>query len=144
VTEPEEGAALEAGRIYIAPGDRHLMVRDGHIGIERSERVRFSRPSIDVLFKSVAEVYGPHVIGVLLSGYGLDGVAGLQAIRIRGGTTIVQDPSDARAPYLPRAAVAADGIDLTLPLHDIGPAIGRLVSEGARPASPPTEDTAAE
>jgi two-component system chemotaxis response regulator CheB len=144
VTEPEDGAALEVARVYLAPGDRHLIVRDGRIGIEHSERVRFSRPSIDVLFESVAKVYGPRAIGVLLSGYGSDGVAGLHTIRAQGGTTIVQDPSEARAPHLPRAAIAADGIDLTLPLREIGPAIGRLVPKAISSPSMPSDDIAAQ
>ena len=144
VTEPADETALQRGHVYVAPGDRHLVVRDGRIGIEHSKRVKFSRPSIDVLFESVASVYGPHAIGVLLSGYGFDGIAGLQAIKGGGGTTIVQDPSDARAPHLPKAAVAADGFDMTLPLRDIGPAIGRLVSEAARRTTQPSGDIAAE
>ncbi|HKZ04769.1 MAG TPA: chemotaxis protein CheB [Methylomirabilota bacterium] len=104
VTEPADGDVLKPDQIYVAPGDRHLIVPDGRIRVEFSERVRFARPSINVLFESVAHAYGPRVIGVLLSGYGSDGAAGLHAI-------------------------AADGIDLTLPLREIGPAIGRLVSE---------------
>ena len=92
----------------------------------------------------VAEVYGPQAIGVVLSGYGSDGVMGLQAIRAGGGTTIVQDPTEARAPHLPRAAVAAYGNDKSLPLADIGPAIARLVARPTRRRLAIAEDTAAE
>ena len=96
--------------------------------IERSAKVQFARPSIDVLFASVARIYGPHAIGVVLSGFGRDGARGIQAIRAAGGQTVVQDPADARYPHLPRAAISADGIGHVLPLEDIAPALTKLVT----------------
>jgi CBS domain-containing protein len=113
--------------VYLAPADIHLAVVDGRVRLDPSPKVAFSRPSIDVLFSSVARIGGPRAIGVLLSGYGRDGVMGLHAIKARGGRTIVQDPADTQFGELPRAAMQADGIDLVLPLRDIAAALTRLV-----------------
>jgi two-component system chemotaxis response regulator CheB len=121
---------LTAGTVYLAPADQHLLVNDGHLEVQQTERINFSRPSIDVLFQSVAKIYGQRAIGVLLSGAGRDGATGLHAIKARGGMTVVQDPGQAKFPSLPRAAIAADGIDFVLPIESIGPTLMRLVSIG--------------
>src|SRR5262245_9079937 len=130
VKEVKGGEPLTAGTVYVAPADQHLLVNDGHLEVKQTEKIYFSRPSIDVLFKSVAKIYGDRAIGVLLSGAGRGGATGLHAIKARGGTTVVQDPRQARFPNLPRAAIAADGIDFVLPIESIGPALTRLVSIG--------------
>jgi two-component system chemotaxis response regulator CheB len=103
------GEQLQTGSVYVAPPDLHLTVVDGSVGLDRGPKVSFSRPSIDVLFRSVARVCGGRSVGVLLSGGGSDGAAGLAAIRRAGGVTIVQDPLEARVPALPLAGLAADG-----------------------------------
>jgi len=138
VREASAGEVIRAGTAYVAPPGVHLVVNDGRVQLEQSPKVQFTRPSIDVLFESVARIYGARAIGVLLSGFGRDGARGLQAIKARGGTTVVQAPEDARYPYLAQAAIAADGIDLTLPLVEIGPALMRLVSadDGGGSAQP--------
>ena len=82
---------------------------DGHVGLDRGAKVSFSRPSIDVLFNSVAKACGARSVAVLLSGGGSDGADGLAAIRQAGGITIVQDPSEAVASAMPSAAIARDG-----------------------------------
>jgi two-component system, chemotaxis family, protein-glutamate methylesterase/glutaminase len=126
----KEGAALdvlEPGHVYLAPPDAHLVVEDGHLQLKHSGRVSFARPSIDVLFRSVAKAYGPRAVGVLLSGGGTDGALGLQWIRDGGGATIVQDPKEAKFPYLPAAAIAADGIDFKVPLAEISPTLLAIV-----------------
>ncbi|HXU88231.1 MAG TPA: chemotaxis protein CheB, partial [Methylomirabilota bacterium] len=92
--------------------------------------VNFSRPSIDVLFDSVATVYGKHAIAVILSGGGSDGARGLQAIHRAGGRTIVLAPAEARIPSMPTAAIALDGIDFVLNLDQIGPRVVELVEKG--------------
>jgi two-component system chemotaxis response regulator CheB len=84
---------LTPGHMYLAPPDAHLVVDDGQLDLDRSGKVSFARPSIDVLFASVARVYGERAVGVILSGAGADGARGLQAIRAAGGVTIVQDPA---------------------------------------------------
>src|SRR5262245_41677293 len=95
VREPSTGEAILPRTVYLAPSGAHLVVDDGRVELEQSKKVQFARPSIDVLFGSVARIYGGHAIGVLLSGGGRDGARGLQAIRAAGGQTIVQDPADA-------------------------------------------------
>src|SRR5262245_26253030 len=134
----KEAAALDnlvPGHIYFAPPDVHLMVKDDRLQLQQSAKVTFARPSIDVLFESVARAYGPRAIGVILSGAGSDGARGLQAIRAGGGITIVQDPKEAKFGTLPKAAIAADGIDCKVSLDDIGPTILAIV-ERRRDASP--------
>src|SRR5262245_5887502 len=111
VKEVKGGEPLIAGTVYVAPADGHLLVNDGHLEVKQTERVNCSRPSMDVLFKSVAKIYRTRAIGVLLSGAGRDGAIGLHAIKARGGTTFIQDPGQAKFPALPRAAIEADGID---------------------------------
>ena len=118
---------LERGHVYIAPPDAHLVVDDGHLQLKHTERVAFARPSIDVLFGSVASTYGPRAVGVIMSGAGSDGARGLQAIRAGGGATIVQDPDEAKFPRLPKAAIEADGIDFRIPLSEISPTILAIV-----------------
>jgi two-component system chemotaxis response regulator CheB len=101
----------------VAGGNRHLAVRDGHLAVIDAPKVQYSRPSIDVLFESLARTYGARVIGVLLSGANVDGAAGIQAIRRAGGTTVVQTPSEAAHSRMPAAVIAAaDGIDFVLPI----------------------------
>jgi two-component system chemotaxis response regulator CheB len=119
--------ALERGHVYLAPPDAHMVVDDDHVQLKHTERVAFARPSIDVLFESVAKAYGPRAVGVILSGAGRDGARGLQAIRVSGGATIVQDPDEAKFAYLPKAAIAADGIDFRVPLSEISPTILAIV-----------------
>jgi len=128
VKEPVTGEPLQAGVVYVAPAGLHLTVADGHAALSAGPKVSFSRPSIDVLFDSVARVCGPRSVGVLLSGGGSDGAAGLAAIRRAGGATIVQDPAEALAPYMPRAALATDGHRVAR-IDDIAEAIRLAVTE---------------
>ena len=116
------------GTVYVASPDMHLVVEEEHVRLTRSQPIRFSRPSIDVLFASIAKGYGQHAIAVILSGTGSDGADGIRAIKAAGGVAIAQDPRGAEYPAMPRAAVASGGVDLVLPLSDIGPALTRLVS----------------
>ena len=119
---------VEAGMVYVASPGTHLMVEEAHVRLTQSKPIHFSRPSIDVLFDSIAKGYGRHAIAVILSGTGSDGVDGVRAIKAAGGTTIVQDPRHAEHSAMPRAAMASGAVDLVLPLEDIGPALGRLVN----------------
>jgi two-component system chemotaxis response regulator CheB len=128
--------ALTPGHVYLAPPGVHLVVDDGQLDLDRSGKVSFARPSIDVLFESVAKAYGGRAVGVILSGAGADGARGLQAIRAAGGVTIVQDPAEARFSRLPEAAIAADGIDFTVPLAEIAPTILAVVSRRSEVPAP--------
>jgi two-component system chemotaxis response regulator CheB len=128
VKQAADGEAIQRGTIYIAQPDMHMIVRGQHLVLTDTEQVHFSRPSIDLLFHSVADTYGDRAIGVILSGSGVDGADGVRAIHSKGGTTIVQDPASAAHAGMPRAARATNCVDFTLPLEEIGPALASLVS----------------
>lgn len=131
VEEARNGQVVAASTIYVAPPGFHLVVHGGRLALTGTEVVHFTRPSVDTLFMSVAEEYAQHAIGVILTGTGTDGAAGVRAIKARGGVTIVEDPASAAHAGMPGAAVATGCVDLTLPLGDIGPTIARLVLAGA-------------
>src|SRR2546425_5849917 len=127
VKQATHGEHLQPSTVYIAQPDAHLLVRDGVLVLGDTVPVHFSRPSIDLLFGSVADAYGDRAIGIILSGTGMDGATGTRAIKGKGGTTIIQDPSSAAHPGMPNAARATGCVDFTLPLEEIGPAIVSLV-----------------
>jgi len=128
VREVDDKDEIERGRIYLAPPDYHLLVEPGSFALSTDERVRFARPSIDVLFESAADAYGSGVIGVVLTGANDDGASGLRRIAERGGIAIVQDPQTAERRAMPDAAIAA-GATVVLPLEAIGPYLGELCRE---------------
>jgi two-component system chemotaxis response regulator CheB len=123
VVDVEDKQPIEAGHVYLAPPDYHLLVERGSFALSVDERVQFARPSVDVLFESAADVYGVGVIGVILTGANQDGAAGLAEIKRRGGVAIVQDPAGAARRGMPEAAIAATVADAVLPLDEIGPFI---------------------
>jgi two-component system chemotaxis response regulator CheB len=125
----EDGEPIEAGRVYVASADRHLVVEAGHVRLTRAPRENHSRPAIDPLFRSAALVYGARVIGVILSGRLDDGTAGLWAVRERGGTTVVQDPDDAVHADMPRNALEYTVADHVVPARELGPLLVRLAGE---------------
>lgn len=111
VHEAHDKAPVAPGTIYFAPPDYHLLVDRGprhvpHLALSVDEPVNFSRPAIDVLFESAAEVYGECLLGMVLTGGNHDGAAGLVAVDRAGGQTIVQTPEDAQLAYMPEAALA--------------------------------------
>jgi two-component system chemotaxis response regulator CheB len=120
---------LEAGRVYVAPPDRHLVVKSGRALLTRAPRENHSRPAIDPLFRSAALAYGPRVIGVVVSGRLDDGTAGLWAVKERGGVAVVQDPDEATHPDMPRNALHYTVADHVVTAADMGPLLGRLVGE---------------
>jgi two-component system, chemotaxis family, protein-glutamate methylesterase/glutaminase len=136
---PEDGEALEYGRVYVAPPDHHLIVESGRARVAHSASENGVRPAVDPLFRSAARVYGGRVIAVVLTGTLDDGTAGIIAVREGGGVTIAQDPDEAFAPGMPRHAIASKCVDHVLPLRDIGLLIGALVEEEA-PARMPAAD----
>ncbi len=126
VREAEDKAAIEPGALFIAPPGYHLMVEDDHFALSTEDPVGWARPSIDVLFETAAETFGPRLIAVVLSGTGEDGAAGLAEVERHGGTAIVQAPDSAYANGMPRAAQAAAANEATLPLMFIGPYLVEL------------------
>lgn len=120
VSYAENGETFEAGRIYVAPADRHMLLKpDGTISVTYGPKENRFRPAIDPLFRSAAVAFGPDVTGVILSGGMDDGVSGLAAIRSAGGRTIVQSPEEAIVPDLPRNALRRVPVDHCLPVEEI-------------------------
>jgi two-component system, chemotaxis family, protein-glutamate methylesterase/glutaminase len=106
VKEVEEKELITGGYIYIAPGDYHLLVeKDKTLSLDYSEKVHFSRPSIDVGFQTAAEAYGPNAIGLLLSGASKDGTDGLRAINKAGGVSVIQAPGSSVVDFMPAHAL---------------------------------------
>src|SRR5687767_8151066 len=120
------GQRLEAGRIYVAPPDRHLLIEPGRVRVTRGPKENRFRPAIDPLFRSAAQVYGPAAIGVILTGNLDDGTAGLWAMKKLGGTAVVQDPSDALFPSMPTSALTHVPVDHCVPLSEMVPLLARL------------------
>jgi two-component system chemotaxis response regulator CheB len=125
----QQGEVIEPGRIYIAPPDRHLLVRTGWIELYRGPRENHCRPAIDPLFRTAARAYGPRVIGIVLSGALYDGSMGLLAIKTRGGMAIVQDPKEAIVDSMPRRAIERVTAEHILPVAEIAAALTDLVRQ---------------
>jgi two-component system, chemotaxis family, protein-glutamate methylesterase/glutaminase len=122
-----------AGRVIMAPPESHLAVSGGRLMLTADPPRHSCRPSVDVLFESIAREYGAAAIGVLLTGMGRDGAAGLLDMRRRGGFTIAQDEASSIVYGMPREAVRLGAAERELPLAEIGPALRAL-------ASPRSED----
>jgi len=129
VKQAQHGEPILPGIVYIAPPDEHLLVGPGRIQLAHSQLVHFSRPSIDLLFESVAGMYGSRSIGVVLSGSNRDGAMGIRAIKQAGGTTLVQDPETAEFPIMPRSAIATNCVDYVVPLQEFAGKIEQLCCE---------------
>jgi len=122
----KNGEALEPGRIYVAPPDRHLVVDDGVVRLTRSAPEGGHRPAVDTLFRTAARFHGARVVGVVLSGALDDGTAGLVAVKQRGGVTVVQDPEEALCADMPRNALENLHVDHCLPTAAIAALLDRL------------------
>ncbi|MDP9361539.1 MAG: chemotaxis protein CheB [Acidobacteriota bacterium] len=125
VVDAEDKQWIEAGHVYLAPADYHLLIERngarGELSLSVDERVHFSRPSIDVLFESAADAYSDGVVGIILTGANDDGARGAARVKARGGIVVVQDPATAEAPAMPRAAIEASPVDRILRLEEIAP-----------------------
>ena len=118
--EVEEKDKIAPCCVYLAPADYHVLIeKDETFALDYSEKLNFSRPSIDVSFISAAQVYGEKLTGILLSGANEDGAEGLKEIKECGGHTIVQDPEDAVVDYMPRQARLKSTIDEVLKTEGI-------------------------
>ncbi len=128
VEEVRDGEKLQAGRVYTAKPDRHLLVNpDGTVSLTQSELVHFVRPSADLLFESVAASYRDRAIAVVLTGSGSDGSMGVKAIKTTGGTVIVQDQQTSEFYGMPGAAIETGSVDFILPVDEIATALTTLV-----------------
>jgi two-component system chemotaxis response regulator CheB len=136
-----DGEKVLRRRVYVGRPDLHLMLNGNHVRVARGPKENFHRPSIDALFRTAAESYGPRVVGVVLTGNLDDGTAGLHAVKGFGGVAIVQDPREAVAPAMPRSALRNVKVNHCLPLAKIGPLLVRLATTrdipGSTKGSPP-------
>lgn len=126
VLEPEDKTPLQRGHVYLAPSDYHLLVEQGHLALSIDPPVWYARPSIDVLFESVADAYGPAAIGVVLTNSNADGAVGALAIKRAGGKVLVQDPETAESPVGPRAVLAMTEVDAVLSVEALAAELTRL------------------
>jgi two-component system chemotaxis response regulator CheB len=120
VREAADKQPIADGTVYFAGSGYHLSVeQDRTFSLSCEPPVHFARPAIDVLMSSAADVYGPELVGILLTGANYDGAAGMAQIHARGGLTVVQDPGEAQVPIMPQGAIDANRPDLVLPLAGI-------------------------
>lgn len=133
VEDAIDKAQINPGSLYFAPPDYHMLVDSGpQIALSVDEVVQYSRPSIDVLFESAADIYGTRLLGVLLTGGNEDGAAGMAYIARCGGSTIVQDPSEAMAATMPEGALKIMKPTHVLRLDHIRDLIVSLATKTAR------------
>lgn len=129
IKEADEKEMLLPGWIYIAPADYHLLIEeDGTLSLDVSEKVNYSRPSIDVTFSSAAAAYGSRLVAVLLSGANADGAMGMKEIHLSGGRNIVQDPADALVSYMPEQAIQVNRIDDVLNAKEIAALLNTIAT----------------
>lgn len=124
-SRPKHGAAIERGRIYVAPPDHYLLVKAGFIAMTQGPREYRRRPAVDPLFRSAALAYGSRVVGVVLSGSLDDGATGLVSDKAEGGVALVRDPAEALCDPMPQSAIQTGAVDRILP-------VGRNAAEIAR------------
>jgi two-component system, chemotaxis family, protein-glutamate methylesterase/glutaminase len=121
--------------VFVAPPDYHVLLGDGHFSLSVDEPVRYSRPSIDVLFESVADAFGAGAVGVVLTGANADGSAGLRRIVDAGGQAVVEDPGTAEVAVMPRSAIRAVPEAVVLPVERIGPHLVALLGGAVAPVA---------
>lgn len=127
VQEAVEKEKAEPNTIYIAPPDYHLLIEnDRTFSLDASEKVNFSRPSIDVTLESAASVYGENLVSLLLSGANSDGTEGFRDVMRMGGRTVVQNPETATVNYMPENALQQVGADAVLDPNEMAEYINRL------------------
>lgn len=133
VREAEDKEPVQPGTVYFAPNNYHLLVDQGpQLALSVDELVHHSRPSIDVLFESAADVYRKKLLGIILTGANDDGAQGLAAVRESGGITVVQDPASAQSPQMVLSAIKRRSPDHVLSLEDIAALLATLDSPHLR------------
>jgi two-component system chemotaxis response regulator CheB len=134
VKDAEEGEALAAGTVYLAPPRRHLVLRpDRTFHLMNGRTIKHLHSSANPLFESSAHALNGRVIAVVLTGSGTDATDGVQTVKGMGGTVIVQDPAETAFGGMPRAAIRTGTVDSILPLEDIGAELLRLAGDEPRP-----------
>lgn len=127
VVEIEDKTEIQVNMIYIVPSDYHLLFENKNtVSLDSSEKMNYSRPSIDVTFRSAAEIFGQNLVGVLLSGANADGVIGLNYIKEYNGKVWIQDPDNAAVDYMPRHALQAVKYDRIITQENLAVNINQL------------------
>lgn len=127
VSEAEEKERLMPAHIYIAPADYHLLIeKDETFSLDYSEKINYSRPSIDVTFQSAADIYKENLVCMLLSGSNSDGVEGLKVVKRLFGRVIIQNPKTANMPFMPQQALLNVKIDYNLDTSEMASFINNL------------------
>ena len=126
---------LQAGHLYLAPPDRHLLVRNNQLLVTKGPRENNFRPAADALFRSAAVAFDSQVVGVVLTGMLHDGTAGLDFVKRCGGIAVVQDPAEAEYPSMPESALRHVAVDYVVPLDQMGALLLSLVT--STPQTPP-------
>jgi two-component system, chemotaxis family, protein-glutamate methylesterase/glutaminase len=125
----QQNEPIRPSRIYVAPPNYHMIIKPGHVQLVRGPRENGHCPAIDPLFRSAALAYGPHVVGVILSGTLNDGSEGLRAVKTRGGVAIIQDPAEALYSGMPRSAMRNVAVDHVLRVPAMPPVLDQLARE---------------
>ncbi len=125
---------LEAGVIYVVPANQHISISDHHVSIEKDSGGR-PKPSIDLLFRTAAQVFGEGLIAVVLSGLGSDGSAGARRVKEAGGTVVIQNPQTAPFPSMPQA-LAPSTVDIVADAEAMGPLLYDLLTGAYTPTGP--------
>lgn len=128
VSEPSDGESVKSGHVYLAPTDFHMTIEDERWRLGRGPKMHRMRPAVDPLMMSAATARGNRVVGVLLSGGGVDGVEGLIAITAKGGLSIAQQPEQARQPSMPVSAIREDDVDAVLRVDEIAAVLSLLAA----------------
>ena len=127
VLEIEDKSEIEINKMYVVPGDYHLLFESKNtVSLDASEKVNYSRPSIDVTFKSIAEVFGKNAVAILLSGANADGVEGLEYIKKNGGQVWIQNPETAEVDYMPKHAMEQVEYDCLFEPQELAEKINKL------------------
>lgn len=133
VREAQDKEPVAAGTVYFAPANYHLLLDQGpQLALSADDLVHHSRPSIDVLFESAADVYRERLLGIILTGANEDGAAGLAAVHDAGGITVVQAPETAQSPLMVLSALKLRPPDLVLPLDEIAALLRTLRAHAVR------------
>lgn len=126
IVDAEDKDRLEPAHVYLAPPDYHLLVEDGSLALSLEAPVAYSRPSVDVLFESAAEAYGPELVAVVLTGANTDGSLGALEVAEAGGLVLAQDPHEAERPEMPEAAIATGAVHEVLDLQALAARLDQL------------------
>lgn len=130
IIEASDRMSFKRDRIHLAPRDHHLLVdMNDTLRLDQGPKQHFARPSIDALFISAAMHYRHRVIGLIMTGGGKDGTAGLNAINAHGGITLVQDPAEAQAPSMPKYALLFDHVERTIRLNEMPSVFAEIIEE---------------